>query len=172
MFENIFSNVFGKPRGRSSRSGPNDSPNQTSHGSSPMTGPFSSAYPQMPQMPQLPNSPYPPAPYPMGAQTSTSIYPSLPFSQNPSMPMPGGPNSPNHHSYPSGTMARSNQVSPIDSVPFGVQLSLNNSTNFANLDQLFKEIKKAADIVDRADTYLRSNQSDYDFKIEQGLINQ
>lgn len=62
------------------------------------------------------------------------------------------------------------QVSPLDQVPFEAKLSLNNSTNLVSLDQLFREIKKAAEVVDRADAYLRSNQSDYDFKIEQNLI--
>lgn len=69
-----------------------------------------------------------------------------------------------------GTLSITNQVTPLDSVPFEAKLTLNNSTNLVSLDQLFKEIKKAADIVDRADTYLRSSESDYDFKIEQGLI--
>ena len=63
-------------------------------------------------------------------------------------------------------------MSPLDSVPFEAKLTLSNSTDLVSLDQLFKEIKKAADVVDRADAYLRSNQSDYDFKIEQGLIYQ
>ena len=84
-------------------------------------------------------------------------------------PSGGGPSSP--HNYSTGTLV-SNQISPLDSVPFEAKLTLNNSTNLVSLDQLFRDIKKAADVVDRADTYLRSNQSDYDFKTEQGLLYQ
>lgn len=78
----------------------------------------------------------------------------------------GGSSSSNY-----GTLI-SRQTSPLDSVPFEAKLTLNNSTNLVSLDQLFKDIKKAADVVERADTYLKSSQSDYDFKIEQGLIYQ
>ena len=79
---------------------------------------------------------------------------------------------PSPFNYPATTLAAANRSSPLDSVPFEARLTLNNSTNLVSLDNLFKEIKKAADVVDRADAYLRSNQSDYDFKIEQGLIYQ
>lgn len=175
MLENLFTNVFGRPKGRnsSSKSSQHDSATSTPPGqsSSQMTGAFSMPVPQMPQPPSLP---YPPAPYPVGGQSqgSSSYYPSLPFSQPPSMPAPyASPNSPGPHNYPTGTLV-SNQISPLDSVPFEAKLTLNNSTNLVSLDQLFKEIKKAADVVDRADAYLRSNQSDYDFRIEQGLISQ
>lgn len=74
------------------------------------------------------------------------------------------------HNYPTGTLAA--QISPLDSVPFEAKLTLNNSTNLVSLDQLFKEIKQASEVVDRADAYLKSSQSDYDFKTEQGLISQ
>lgn len=172
MLENLFTNVFGRPKGRSS-SGRNSQHDQTptTHSAGPMpphmTGPFSMSAPQMPQPSNLPYppAPYPQVPYPAGGP-DRSIYPSLPFSQ------PFGASNAPGPSYPTGTLATSNQISPLDSVPFEAKLTLNNSTNLVSLDQLFKEIKKAADVVDRADAYLRSNQSDYDFRTEQGLISQ
>lgn len=60
-------------------------------------------------------------------------------------------------------------VSPLDYVPFEAKLTLNNSTNLITLDQLFREINKAAEVVERVDVYLRSSHSDYDFKTEQTL---
>lgn len=170
MLENLFTNVFGRAKSKGSgRTSQSDVPNQPP-GSGPIGGPYSMSTPHMPQPPNLP---YPPAPYP-GAnnQQPSSYYPSLPFSQPPSMPTPyggsgpGGSVSPGSHY---GTIAPS-QVSPLDSVPFEAKLTLNNSTNLVSLDQVFKEIKKASDVVERADTYLRSNQSVYDFKTEQGLM--
>lgn len=83
------------------------------------------------------------------------------------MPMPQAYGGASNSSY--GTLVHKQQ-SPLDSVPFEAKLTLNNSTNLVSLDQLFKDIKKAADVVERADTYLKSSQSDYDFKIEQNLI--
>lgn len=171
MLENLFTNVFGRPKNKpSGRNLQHDSAgtslDPSAAGSAQMTGPFSA---QVPQMPQPPNLPYPPAPYPSNVgslSNSTAYYPSLPFSQPPPLPGTYGSNSSNQYN----TMAA--QVSPLDSVPFEAKLTLSNSTDLVSLDQLFKEIKKAADVVDRADAYLRSNQSDYDFKIEQGLIYQ
>lgn len=57
-------------------------------------------------------------------------------------------------------------------MPFEAKLTINSSNTLVSLDQLFKEIKRTTDIVDRADAYLRSSQSDYDFKVEQGLVQQ
>lgn len=168
MLENLFTNVFGRSKSKGSgRSSQGDASGQPP-GSGQMPAPFSMSTPQMPQPPNLP---YPPAPYPGSNNQQPSYYPSLPFSQPPSMPTPYGGG---HSMSPGanyGTLAPS-QISPLDSVPFEAKLTLNNSTNLVSLDQLFKEIKKAGDVVDRADAYLRSNQSDYDFKIEQGLIYQ
>lgn len=168
MLENLFTNVFGRSKSKGSgRNSQSDTPGQMT-GSSQMNGPFSMSTPQMPQPSSLP---YPPAPYPAQGQSypsASSYYPSLPFSNTPSMPTPyGGAAQDNIY----GTLV-TNHNSPLDSVPFEAQLTLNNSTNLVSLDQLFKEIKKAADVVERADTYLRSNQSDYDFKTEQGILNQ
>jgi hypothetical protein len=167
MLENLFTNVFGRSKSKSGsgRNSQSDTPGQTP-GSSQMTGPFSS----MPQMPQPPNLAYPAAPYPPFGQPNpaSSYYPSLPFSQPPSMPAPYGGNNDPSNIY--GTLA--NHHSPLDSVPFEAKLTLNNSTNLVSLDQLFKEIKKTAEVVERADTYLRSNQSDYNFKTEQGILYQ
>jgi len=146
MLENLFNNVFGRPKSKASSRNSQNEPS--------MSGPFSTTIPQMPQPPSMPN---PPAPYP------TSIgqfYPSLPFSQPPSMP-----------SAYTGTLI-AKQASPLDSVPFEARLSLNESTNLLSLDQIFRDIKKATDVVERADSYLKSDQSDYNFKIEQALIYQ
>lgn len=176
MLENLFTNVFGRPKSKSStnRGSQNDpaSGASASHlptSAGPMTGPFSVSTPQMPQPPNLP---YPVAPYPTGPNAnigSTHYYPSLPFSQPPSLPGGYAP-PPLHPNYPTGTLAPSAQVTPLDSVPFEAKLTLNNSTNLVSLDELFKDIKRAADIVDRADAYLRSSQSDYNFKTESTLI--
>ena len=182
MLENLFTNVFGRPKNKSSVRNSQQDPNNTSTtglqpaGSAQMTGPFSSSMPQMPQPSTLP---YPPAaPYSSHnigpTPTPSTYYPSLPFSQPP--PLPGGygahhgppDGNPRPHHYPTGTL--SSNVSPLDSVPFEARLTLNNSTNLVSLDQLFKEIKKSAEVVDRVDAYLRSNQSDYDFKTELGLM--
>lgn len=176
MLENLFTNVFGRPKSKTSnKNTPNDQAGISNQPSgSDMTGPFSMSPPQMPQPANLP---YPAAPYPPAGPTPTAntYYPSLPFCQPPSLPASHGINSiggsSQPFSYPTGTLAPS-QVSPLDSVPFEAKLTLTNSTNLVSLDHLFKEIKKAADVVDRADVYLRSSQSDYDFKIEQGLIYQ
>lgn len=168
MLENLFTNVFGRPKNKSTSNRQNDSTGpslgQTSGSSSQMTGPFSAT--TNVQMPQPPNLPYPAAPYPSfnSAQANSALYPSLPFSQPPAAP--GGSHQP--YSYPTATLVAHN--SPLDSVPFEVKFSLSNSTNMVSLDQLFKDIKQAADVVDHADAYLRSSQSDYDFKTEQGLI--
>lgn len=171
MLENLFTNVFGRPKNRTSGSARGSSQNDPTgpgqpSGSAQMTGPFSMSAPQMPQPPNLP---YPVAtPYPSNPPASP-YYPSLPFSQPPSLPGPyGGANAQQPSNY--GTLP--SQVSPLDSVPFEARLTINNSTNLVSLDQLFKEIKKTADVVDRADAYLRSSQSDYDFKTEQNLIYQ
>ena len=171
MLENLFSNVFGrtknKPSGRNSQSDASSG----NHGQ--MTGPFSMP---TPQMPQPPNSLYPATPYPLHEGHSTnqppSFYPRLPFQQPSSMPTSygsgsGGGTANSHY----GTLVHK-QLSPLDSVPFEAKLTLNNSTNLVSLDQLFKEIKQAADVVERADEYLKSAQSDYDFRIEQNLIHQ
>lgn len=132
-----------------------------------MTGPFSSSTPQMPQPPNLP---YPAAPYPI-LPPPVAHYPSLPFSQ-PTLPgvedHQSDPWSTNTHS----TISRSNQFSPLDSVPFEARFSIDKSTNLTNIDQLFKEMKQNFEKIDRADAYLRSKESDYDFKVEQGLIYQ
>lgn len=172
MLENLFTNVFGKPKNKSS--GRPSQPDLSSGATtSTMTGPFSVSTPQLPQMPQPPSLPYPAAaPYPPIPDHSAN-YPSLPFSQ----PMPSLPDSYQRkqqpHEYPTGTLAASaNHLSPLDSVPFEMKLSLNDSSNHVTLDQLFRDIKKAADVVDRADAYLRSDQSDYNFRTEQSLISQ
>lgn len=170
MLENLFTNVFGRPKNKSSsRHSQNDAGNIPS--ASQMTGPFSVS---TPQMPQAPNLPYPIAPYPpSNINGPQPFYPSLPFSQ-PSLPgayasgpavatPPGQP-----FNYPSHTL--SNQISPLDSVPFEAKLTLNSSTTLVSLDQLFQDIKKSSDVIDRAEAYLRSSQSDYDFKTEQGLL--
>lgn len=169
MLENLFTNVFGRAKSKGSgRNSQSDAPGQVP-GTNQTTGPFSMSTPQMPQPPSLP---YPPAPYPPTGQNhpSPSYYPSLPFSQPPSMPTPyaGGHNHPDSSNI-YGTLVN-NHMSPLESVPFEAKLTLNNSKNLVSLDQLFNEIKKAADVVERADTYLRSNQSDYDFKTEHGII--
>lgn len=175
MLENIFTNVFGRSKskssGRNSQHEPTSSGHQANPGASQMTGPFSTSAPQMPQPPNLP---YPVAPYPGSLnhpQPTANYYPSLePYNKPPSMPGAYGSgstaNSAQPHSY--GTLA--SQFSPLDSVPFEAKLNLTNSTNLVSLDQLFQEIKQAAEVVDRADAYLKSSQSDYDFKTEQGLI--
>lgn len=174
MLENLFTNVFGRPKNRSSNRHPQHDQTGTSSASQ-MSGPFSAS---TPQMPQAPNLPYPIAPYPPPsasgpAPTASTYYPSLPFSQ-PSLPgayasSPAAPSSSGQpFNYPTSTLP--NQISPLDSVPFEAKLTLNSSTTLVSLDQLFNEIKKASDVVDRADAYLRSSQSDYDFKIEQGLL--
>lgn len=170
MLENLFTNVFGRSKNKSGsgRNSQSDTPGQMPS-SNQVPGPFSMS----PQMPQPANLPYPPAPYPAYGQQNhptPSYYPSLPFSQPPSMPTPYGGN---HEPSPSnmyGTLA--NHHSPLDSVPFEAKLTLNNSKNLVNLDQLFREIKKTAEVVDRADTYLRSNQSDYNFTTEQSILSQ
>lgn len=175
MLENLFTNVFGRPKnkssGRNSQHDPTSSSGpQANSGASHMTGPFSTSAPQMPQPPNLP---YPVAPYP-GGTNQPNYYPSLPYAQPPSMPgsYGSGPtaNSAQPHGYPTGTLAT--QISPLDSVPFEARLTLTNSSNLVSLDQLFKEIKQATDVVDRADAYLKSSHSDYNFKTEQGLIYQ
>lgn len=172
MLENLFTNVFGRPKNKVSNRQSNDSSAGQNSGPPQMTGPFSTSVPQMPQPPHFS---YPAAPYPSSNPSSANpaLYPSLPFSQHPAAPGPygvpaGGSNQP--YNYPTGTLAA--QASPLDSVPFEIKFSLGNSTNLVTLDQLFKDIKVAADVVDRADAYLRSGQSDYDFKTEQGLIYQ
>lgn len=174
MLEDLFTNVFGRPKNKTSNRQGDSSAGQAS-GLPQMTGPFSTT---VSQMPQPPNLPYPVAPYPSlnpSSPANSALYPNLPFSQPPAAPGPygapiagGGATQP--YNYPTGTLAA--QVSPLDSVPFEIKISLGNSTNLVTLDQLFKDIKKAADVVDRADAYLRSRQSDYDFKTEQGLIYQ
>lgn len=163
MLESLFTNVFGRPKNKSSNRG--NPQNEPSSGNpagpnAQMTGPFSAS---VPQMPQPTNLPYPIAPYPAGSgsdQAPAHYYPPLPFSQPPSLPHAYQP-----QNYPTGTLAA--QVSPLDSVPFEA-----NYTNLTGLSKIFTEIKQAADVVDRADSYLKSSQSDYDFKTEQGLIYQ
>lgn len=173
MLENLFTNVFGRPKNKTSNR-QNDSSAGQASGQPQMTGPFSTT---VTQMPQPPNIPYPAAPYPSLSPSSANpaLYPNLPFSHQPALPGPygspsAGGGSTQPYNYPTSTLAA--QVSPLDSVPFEIKLSLGNSTNLVTLDQLFKDIKKAADVVDRADAYLRSSQSDYDFKTEQGLMYQ
>lgn len=170
MLESLFTNVFGRPKNKSSsRNSQGDASNVPN--SNQMTGPFSMS---TPQMPQPPSSMYPPAPYPPAGSSSidqpASYYPSLPFSQPPAMPQPyGGSHPSGMPSNPYGTIV-SKQWNPLDSVPFEAKLSLDSSSNFVSLDQLFKDIKRAADAVERADTYLKSNQSDYRFETERELI--
>lgn len=174
MLENLFTNVFGRPKNKSGgRNSQHDSTGTSTGqaaGSAQMTGPFSMSTPQMPQPSSLP---YPIAPYPSNpSPLPTAYYPSLPFSQPPALPGAYSSVAPNQpYNYPTGTLLAS-QISPLDSVPFEARLTLNNSSNLVSLDHLFKEIKKAADVVDQADAYLKSSQSDYDFKTEQGLIYQ
>lgn len=169
MFENLL-NVFGKSKQKSNGGrAPNDLnstlPNQP--GTSQMTGPFSSSTPQMPQPPNLP---YPPAPYPPN-HSSSQMYPPLPFSQ-PSMPSSSSaqPDSWQQSSY--STIAHNNHYSPLDSVPFEAALPKGTTTNLVSLDKLFKDSRQAIDKVNRTESYLRSKESDYDFKVEQGLIYQ
>lgn len=155
----MLENLFGRPKNKSSGSRNSQGPatSTPSSSSAQMTGPFVISAPQMPQPPNLP---YPAAPYPGDPSASTTYYPSLPFSLPPQMPS----------GYKTMHTTSTSAVSPLDSVPFEAKLTLSNSTNLVSLDQLFKEIKKAAEVVDRADAYLRSSQSDYDFKTEQTLI--
>lgn len=173
MLESIFTNVFGRPKNKTHRS----SQQHDSIGGQPlnpasgtMTGPFSTSAPQMPQPPSLP---YPPAsPYPGPQATASHYYPSiqpLPFSAPP-LPTTPGSSQPNPYNNNYGTMA--NKFCWVDQVPFEAKLTINSSNTLVSLDQLFKEIKRTTDIVDRADAYLRSSQSDYDFKVEQGLVQQ
>lgn len=164
MLDNLFTSVFGRSKGRtsgsSSRGSQDAGSSQPSSGPSSMTGPFSTS--MIPQMPQPPSLPYPVAPYPATAQTANSYYPSLPFSQPPSLP----PKSTGHIS------STSNQFNPLDSVPFEAKLSNSKTVNLAQMDTLFKEMRQEIEKVDRADHYLRSRESDYDFRTEQGLMYQ
>lgn len=159
VLDNLLTTVFGRSKGKSTNggSGRNSQDGGTSSsGPSSMTGPF---YTPIAQMPQPPSLPYPVAPYPATAQTANSVYPSLPFDQPPMPLMPPTSNTLKHdHTH----------FSPLESVPFEVQLTMTRSTNLVTLDSLFKDMKQAIEKVDRADAYLRSRESYYDFKTEQG----
>lgn len=162
MLDNLLTTVFGRSKGNrpsGNTPGRNSQGSTSSSGPSSMTGPFTSPIAQMPQPPSLP---YPVAPYPATAQSANSFYPSLPFDQppmspksNPQKPYPGGPV--DHHS-------------PLDSIPFEAQLTLTKSINLKTIDSLFQEMRQAIEKVDRVDAYLRSRESDYDFKTEQNLM--
>lgn len=156
MLENIFVNVFG--RSKSSKNSKNQAQtNQQQSTAAGMMGPFSG-----PSMPQPPALPYPPpAPYP-----ASSFYPQLPFSQH--TDDASALNDPTNN-YQRGSMPN-NHVAPLDSVPFETNLTLGSSSNLTSLDNLFKDIKQSADIVDQVDNYLKSNQSEYDFKVERGFL--
>lgn len=179
MLESLFTNVFGKPKSKSttrnsqdnSAGGPSSSNNQQLPGQSQMTGPFSASAMQMPQPPNLPYPIVPPSH--QNTDGSSSFYPPLPFSKPPTMPAPYNAGSSHNQpfSYPTGTLTNQ-QTSPLDSVPFEFRFSSSNSSDLVSLDQLFKKVKDASNVVERADAYLRSGQSDYDFKVEQSVINQ
>lgn len=180
MLESLFTNVFGKPKNKSSTrnsqdssaNGPSSSNNQQLPGSNQMTGPFSASAMQMPQPPNLPYPIVPPGH--QNTDGSSSFYPPLPFSKPPAMPEPYNNASGYNHqpfNYPTGTLTNQ-QTSPLDSVPFEFRFSSSNSSDLVSLDQLFKKVKDAANVVERADAYLQSGQSDYDFKVEQSVINQ
>lgn len=157
VLDNLLTTVFGRSKGKPSNSGSGrNSQDGSSSGPSSMTGPF---YTPTTQMPQPPSLPYPVAPYPATDQTANSVYPSLPFDQPPMPPMPPTPSTLKHDH---------TNFNPLESVPFEVQLNMTRSTNIVTLDSVFKDMKQAIEKVDRADAYLKSRDSYYDFKTEQG----
>lgn len=173
MLENILTNVFGRSKSKTSSNSvrnPQDmgSASSTQNPAVPeMTGPFSVQMPQPPSLPYPPPAPYPP----YSSNQNAAMYPALPFSQ-PALPVAGGQQADGWPNSQYSTIGHSNHYSPLDSVPFEARFSSSKSSNLSSLDQLFKELRQTIDKVDRADTYLRSKGSDYDFKVEQGLIYQ